>query len=453
MSIRLDWEIETERERLKPAGEDPESIRQRRRVVLRFFLFVFVVMLLIGALIGALALRLRQVEWEIEQLLRDTVAAEVTALRLGDRAAFLALQRSASDEWLQRQTAAFGRYQQAKQTQDVNLTGRILDLTIDGMRARVQIEEIIDGAPYARTWFYWRYEDGWRHVPPDFTFWGGVERLEAQRASVVYRAYDEPVARAVLSRIDDWMALGCAATGCQPLAALTIDIVPDEALPIGWSSTDPDVLQIPSPFARVARTDMLFDAAAQLEVANLLAERLVHDALADREPVYPADAYYLRQAVISWLVGRFVGLETNSFLIASLAGNYGEPAVRRLLSLMQPDSSMAVLAEVAGVSSLDQTGLDWRDLLTWRLALEQDALANRDQNAFFALYAIDDEAIARLAGVRYAAGVQGQAPVVVSVLLDHTGDAPVLRTLAQSGQDPAQPIDFRLSGGVWKRIT
>ena len=42
-----------------------------------------------------------------------------------------------------------------------------------------EVEEIIGGVPYGRVWFYWRYDDGWRHVPPDYTFWGDARTVEA----------------------------------------------------------------------------------------------------------------------------------------------------------------------------------------------------------------------------------------------------------------------------------
>ena len=80
MGIRLDWEIEAEQEhRQQSAGEDPEARRKRRRARLRFLLVLFVLLALIGGAVGAVALRLHQVEWETEQLLRDSVTAEVAA--------------------------------------------------------------------------------------------------------------------------------------------------------------------------------------------------------------------------------------------------------------------------------------------------------------------------------------------------------------------------------------
>jgi len=33
------------------------------------------------------------------------------------------------------------------------LTGQVLDLAIDGVRARAKLQEIIGGVPYAREWF------------------------------------------------------------------------------------------------------------------------------------------------------------------------------------------------------------------------------------------------------------------------------------------------------------
>jgi hypothetical protein len=451
MGIRLDWEIEAEQEQVRNTGEDPESVRARRRAQIRFVLFLGFVLLIFGGIVGALALRLRHVDWEVEQLLRDTVDAEVATLRIGDRSAFLAFQRSATDEWLRRQETVFSRYQTRKLTEDVNLTGQILDVEVDGLRARVLLEEIIGGIPYARVGFYWRYDDGWFHVPPDYTFWGEPRTIEGENVNVRYRSFDDDFAEVVAPRVNEWVRSACVALNCVSLPTISIEIVPDEVIQIGWVEGDNWRLQLPSPYTRDARMDMLFDPAAQLTTANLLAERLVWQVSGGVQPISTADAAFLRQSVVEWLVGRFVGMGTNTNLIDSLARSYGESAVGRLLESLQPDSNVSLLNAVAGVPSLDQANLDWRDYLSWRLQQENERIAVRDEMGFLALYDTGDEAVRILASQRFHS-VPGERTVVS--VLPQPGTPAELRTLVQIAETgETEEVLFRLVDGVWKRAS
>jgi hypothetical protein len=460
VGIRLDWEIEAEREHLKNTGEDPESVRARRRVQLRFVLFIGFLLLLVGGIIGALALRLRHVDWEVEQLLRDTVDAEVAALRIGDRSAFLSFQRSATDEWLRRQETLFDRYQALKVEADVNLTGQILDVTVDGLRARVRLQEIIGGTPYGRVWFYWRYEDdpniendkhGWRHVPPDYTFWGEPDSITGDRVTVRYRSFDEEVAQTVASHVNEWISSACAALSCDALPIITVEIVPDELIQTDWVEGDQWRLELPSPYTRDARMDMLFDPTAQLTLANLLAERLTFEVSSGMQPVPTADSAFVRQSIIAWLMARFVGIETNTYLLDSVELIYGETAVGRLLQSLEPDSNMSVLNAVTGTASLDQANLDWRDYLTWRLRQENERITARDESGFLALYDSNDDAVRSLAVQRFNS-VPGERTVVS--VLQQPGTPPSLRTLVQIAETgETEEILFRLVDGVWKRAS
>lgn len=448
MGIRFDWEIEAEQEHLRTTGEDPESIRQRRRTQMRFILFVGVVLLILAGIAGVITYRLRQVDWQVEQLLRDTVDAEVSTLRIGDRDAFLTFQRSASEEWLRRQASLFDRYQNLKLNQDANLTGRILDVAIDGTRGRVMLEEIIDGAPYARVWFYWRYEDGWRHVPPDYTFWGDPRSITHERVVVNYRSFDEPVAQAIAPQVNTWLTTACEVLICNDVPQVSIEIVPDEVLTLGWTEPDSWRLQVPSPYTRDARTDMLFDPATQLAMADVLAERLVAQTSGGMQPAPTADAAFLRQSVVSWLAQRFVGLQTDAYLIDTLAQQYGAQSVGRLVQALTPDAPISILNTVTGTTSLDQANLDWRDFLTWRLRQEQERITAGDLAGFLALYDTNDPAVAALANQRF--GTMPGEQTVASVLRQ-SGE---LRTLVQVAEtSETRDVLFRLVDGVWKRAS
>jgi hypothetical protein len=456
MGIRLDWEIEAEQSHIQRAGEDAQTARRRRVARLRVLLFILVLIAISGGLVFFVFYRLQAVDAEIAQALRDTVDAEVTALRLGDYTAFSAAQRSASDAWMHTQQALFDDYQTLKLQSNVQLTGQILDLTIDQTRARVKVQEIIDGVPYSRVWFYWRYDDGWRHVPPDYTFWGDVKTYAAQGVTVRYQSVDDMLASTLGDKVSSWLQSACAALTCGDLPALSVEIVPDESLQTTWSPNNAWVLQVPSPYITRARSDMPFDLDMQFAVANLLAERLVAQASNNMQPVYPTDAYYLRQAIVSWLVGKFVQVNTNAFIISSLATNYGDAMVGRLLAALQPNSSVALLGQVIGVASLDQANFDWRDYLTWRVVTEDNLIRQRDDVNFLALYDTRDDTARNLASQRFSDVPLEVTKVIVSAQLEAGADGlPILRAVMQVGEKDnvtEQEVIFRLADGVWKRL-
>ncbi|MBZ0296492.1 MAG: hypothetical protein K8L99_28280 [Anaerolineae bacterium] len=450
MGIKLDWEIEAEEPNAFEAGEDAVSRRRRRRARLYVLLVILGALALFAIIALVVVLRLRAVDEEVENLLIDTVDAEVATLRIGDETSFQTFQRSASPDWALVQQLVFDEYQKLKVERSVQLTGQVLDTAIDGMRARVKVEEIIDGVPYVELWFYWRYEDGWYHVPPDYTFWGQTDTLSSEHVQVQYQAVDLPVAQAVQSSAESWLQAACGIIGCDGLPVVKLEILPDQALTTGWSGEDPWLMRIPSPYLARARQDKPFDTALQLQVSNLIADRLVMQALAGVEPQYPADAYYLRAGVVSWLVQRFTGVNTNSFLISSLAQNDGEQAVGDLLKLLQPDSNVSIFTAVTGAATLEQANLDWRDFLTWRLVLEQELIARGDEAGFIALY---DPAIQGIAIDRYRTGTSNVQPVVVSVRPE-TGDDGVfqLRAVVEMGDQAQQEaVIFRLIDGTWRR--
>ncbi len=452
MGIKFDWEIEAEEPQIYDAGEDPDSRRQRRRARWWLFLLIFGLLAVFGLIILGITLRLRAVDEQLEDVLLDVVDAEVAALRIGDQTSFLNAQRSATADWLEMQRLNFNNYQTIKAAQDVQLTGRVVDSTIEDTRGRVIVEEIIDGVPYARVWFYWRYEDGWRHVPPDYTFWGESATLDGEGYSIEYQAVDALVAKDVGAKLENWLTFGCSVLTCTDLPEITVEIIPDQAVAVGWSAEDEWRLQMPSPFTRQARLDHPFDLGLQLQTANLIAERIVGQATAN-QPEYPADAYYLRSAVVSWLVGRFAQVDTNSFLIASMAQNYGDETVGRLLTSLPPNGSTAVINTVLGTPSLDQANLDWRDFFTWRLVLENELIARQDEANFLRLY---DDADLNVAYQRYAQGVSGVSRVVTSVMPENTTDgSTVLRAIVQVGgaeNGQQEAVLFRLVDGLWRRL-
>lgn len=454
MGIRLDWEVDSEQTQIKSGGEDPVTRRQRRLARLRLLLFVGIILGLIAAGLVFVNTRLQSVDSEVEQALRNTVDAEVAALRLGDLNAFSQAQRSASTDWLDTQRNLFYDYQALKTQPSVQLTGQILDVTIDKTRARVMVQEIIDGIPYSRVWFYWRYEDGWYHVPPDYTFWGELNTVSEQGVTVRYRDVDTALGEAIASKLTVWMQSACRALACSPQPAVQVEIFPDETMLLDWADESIWTINIPSPYTRRARTDMPFDPQMQTQFATMLAERLVNQVAADLQPVYPADAYYLRQAAVSWLVGRFIVADTNAFVMSSLATQYGDETVGKVMHALTPDSSLSILSEVTA-KPLDQLGLDWRDVLTWRLITEDELILRQDEANFWTLYDTQDEVVRNAAYQRFINPAQTVKKVVVAAQqsTDLNG-APVLQATVQVGDNESVTTElvlFRLVDGVWKR--
>lgn len=462
MGIRLDWEIEAEKSGVHKATEDPALLKARRSAQVRFFITFIIILAILGGIAVLVRLRLEEADARIEQFLRDTVEAEVAALRLGNWAAFSQSQRSADPAWIEtRQRSYFDQYQQLKLETDIQFTGTVRDIEIEGSRGRVLVEEIIDGVPYVQPWFYWRYEDGWRHVPPDYTFWGEPQQYDGSHVVVEYRDLDEPFAREMGVAVETWVNSTCALIlQCGDFPHLTLNVVTDETLSEArWGEDDRWRMDIPSPYLIRMRYDQPFTGKLKVDVADLLARRMFELSSADAtEPAYPNDAYYLRPAVVSWLVGRFVALNTNSMLITSLAENYGSDSIGRLLRVLRPDSSMAVLAEIAGVERLDQARLDWRDFLTWRLTLENDLYSTTDEAAYVALYAPQAESIARERYAAFAPEATLPTPLVTLAVLGEGSEgtpqieATVTYTDADGGETEGRVL-FRLIDNVWKRAS
>jgi hypothetical protein len=242
---------------------------------------------------------------------------------------------------------------------------------------------------------------------------------------------------------------------CGTLPGMTVEVIPDEALQVSWVNDAEWHLQMPSPYLRRARSDMPFDSDIQLVIAEKIADKLVSTASNNLKSMYPTDATYLRQAAVLWLVGQLVQVNTNSYLMDSLTTNYGAKAVGQVLSALRPDSSIALLAQITG-KSLEQTALDWRDYLTWRLTVEDDLIQKRDEINYLTLYDTRDAAVRDLAYQRFNAQLLAEKKSVTSVQTEVGTDATViLRALVTVGEDTnSQQSDavFRLADGVWKRI-
>lgn len=457
MGIKLDWEIESEQTAVRGTGED-RSVRRRRRIAQVRLLFV--VLLVIGffaALYGLVWWRLGKIDAELRRALVDTVGAEVATLRISDRQAYLDIQRSASDVWLQLQQATFDEYQQLKTNYDVQLTGNVVSVEVSGTRGRVQVEEIINGVPYVQTWFYWRYaEDGWRHVPPDYTFWGETVTLERTGVIVRYQDVDTDFAGALATSLESWLSFTCTSLDCTGLPLLEVEIIPRPGLAASWSEIAPWTLHVPSPYVGRARLDRPFDTPLQQALAALMAERLVARVTGSVQPVPYTDAAYLTQAVKHWLAGQFTQVDTQSYLVQTYAERYGSAAVGRTLQSLTPDAPLSILNAPAGVAGLDTLEVDWRDYLTWRLNTEAELHAAQNQAGFVAMYDTREQAVADLAFSRFAQPVSTVPREVMAVQPERQPDSTlILKATVRVGEAEnvsQETARFRLADGVWRRI-
>lgn len=453
--IRLEWDIESQKIS-KRDGEDPAARRARRRNILTLLLLIGI---LIGMIIAGLLLvrhRLLDVQNQVEQLLRDTVRAEAAALRIGDLAAFLDIQRSATDEWPKAQRAAYQEYAAMKAAQDLKLTGNILAIAIDGQRGRVLVEEIVDGTPYAKLWFYWRYADGWHHVPPDYTFWGEERRIESDTLQIQYREVDEIFAQQLNQSIAAWLEQGCDILKCESRPPLAIDIVTDAPQPASWADESQRRLLMQSPYVHGARADMPFDPARQLETAKLLAERLMHAQTGDLRSSYPHDVFQLRQSVHAYLVEQFAQVDVGAALIESLVSSYGIDKISQLVSLFAPTADMSIVQQVIP-DPIGQANLDWRGFIAWRLSAEDQLIASRAESQWLKLYDLSQESVRAAAYERYRAALPPQPRQVTAQQTQTAADGtPQLRMTVRTGSGNTfrdHIILFNLVNAVWKRAS
>lgn len=468
MGIQLNWDIEAEKAKSKRVEEDPKQRKNRQRGCVRALLFVLIIGGIVGGVGYGIFWRYNDVTDRLESSLRNTVQTEAAALRIGDINSFSNIQRSATDTWIIAQQQTFQMYQTLKQTTDINLTGNVVNLEISGQRGRVQVEEIRDGVSYVQTWFYWNYNtdtdadddtdpDGWRHVPPDFTFWGEAATLQNERFEIRYQALDQPVAEAIEAQLSSWLEVACSLFDCSDLPPITMDIV-SEAFPrIEWATNEAAntwQMVVPSPYVELARLDQPFDIQRQLQAAILLADRFVDEEVANDLGQY-TDAVYVRDAISNWLVGRFVQRDTGAYLINSLVQNSGEAAINQVLAQLQPLTTIDILASATGNNSVAEMSLDWRDHVVWRLATEDAVIQARDEVTLRQLYDPRDPNILNTALARYDVAVIPEERIIVNVTQGVAADGlPQLQAQVQitrNAQVTVETILFNLVDGRWLR--
>ena len=363
-------------------------------------------------------------EDRVEDDLLAAVDAEFSAIRIGNEEAFMRMQRSPSEAFMESQRATFYEYQNLKENGRFSPQVSVVDFEFREETARVIIQEEIDGTLYQQVWFYWHYQPitvtpeaqvneegqvlpvsnepaGWRRVPPDVTFWGDEETIENAHSSVTYHDLDEDIAIALAERVESWWSSGCDLLACQtPVGDLEVIIDPASGLRLGWDEDAEWRLLMISPRlnARVP-ADGALPVALEAEVAGVLAARLLEHA-ANGTVDYSAenllalnfDTEWLKSQVRSWLIATFRG-QPSPFL-QSAVSVFGEAVPGDLIRVLNGPGQINTLAPIfspgaAALTDVDVLLLgqvDWRDFFNWRLDLERRRLNENDYANFYTLY-------------------------------------------------------------------
>ena len=392
----------------------------------------------------------------MEQLLRDTVSAEVAALRIGDVYTYLNLQHDDNLEWRRQQQSTFSRYSEMKTTGSLILTGTVLDFAIDGQRARAIVEEYIYGLPYAQVWFYLRDDDGWYHSPPDYGFWGDARNIEVGATVVDYQAVDQQFADALSEHIGRWWQQGCELLQCENLPELRVSIVTDLAHDFAWTDDSRLHFQVLSPLVGRARLDLPFTHELQQRIALTLAERLVDLQTDNLRVTYPHDVVYLRRSVIRYLADQFLGAYSGTSMIHSLVALYGTDTLAELVRRFETDSNMSIVRQVIA-DSIEDAQLDGRDFVKWRLNTEAELLAQRDERGWLSMYDSANVSVQSFLYERFYENQPIRVLEIVDQLIWQVPDGiPQLRVTvnAQAGTGVEQQIVlFNLVDDVWKRAS
>jgi len=256
--------------------------------------------------------------------------------------------------------------------------------------------------------------------------------------------------------LDGWFNQACQVLNCTVVPAMTVDIVAVPLPESTWTESGSAwQMVVPSPSVTRQRADKPFDTAIQIETGTLFAERLVDTTLNGRQPIYPADAHFLRSAAISWLVGRFVQIDTGSYLMDSLVKNYGDNKIGQVLLALQPESDISLLSPVSGEPVLAQANLDWRDFLTWRLAAEDDLILKRDEAHWLKLVDTRQENDRINAYARFNSTTPPEAKIVTALSPQTAADgSPQLKATLRIGENNIFREDyvlFTLVNNIWLR--
>lgn len=446
MGVDFRWEIDAAEDQARQGGE---AGRKGGRLRARLLLPVFFA--LVCALIAAgIHLRLREVNQQQEALLRAGVAAEVTALRLGDENAFLQLQDGVDARRQQTWRAEFDAWQARKLEGDDPPGGGVHALALDGERAWVQVEETINGEARLHTWFYRLTAEGWRRVSAAAGWRGAARSWRGEQLRIDYDDIDASLVAQLAPQLEAWLALGCGLLACEAAPLLKAQVVA-QAMEPSWSTESSWLLLLPSPAAGMARPGATLEPELRESAAHLLAGRLLREQVGEAGPGWTREAAWLRASAGAWLAGRMLARDGGQRLLESLSTHYGEEAVARVMQALHPGTTLQLLVEVTGADGPHAARLDWSDLLAWQLGLEADLRRRGERDAFLSLYDGRDESLAVLARARYTVGEFNGPPTVENVAPVAGADGSVLLRADVRHAGGVVPVQFRWVEGRWLR--
>ena len=448
MGVELNWEIDAAEDQARQIDEGRRG-RGRRRKRLLFFAFL---LLLAALAAGALWLRLQEVQRQQENLLRATVEAEVTALRIGDLQAWLGLQDGGDANRQPEGSRDFDAWQQRKLAGSDPAGGEILALALQGDSAWVQVQEFIAGEARAHTWFYRLGADGWRHVSEEAGWRGSARSHRVDGLRIDYDDIDDSFVQELAPQLGAWLNQACSLLECVPAPVLNVHIQARPGEP-RWSTDSSWLLLLPSPSAGLAYAGEVLQDGLRNSLAQMLASRMILDRAGQPGPGWTREANWIHTSGIRWLAGRLLQSESGQHLLESLATLYGNETVSRLLDQLHPSATLQLINDVAGADVLLQGSLDWRDLLAWQLGLEDLYRQQGDRPAFLSLYDLRDPALEVLALARFSVGEFAAPVTVASVTQVSATDATALLRATVVDAGGSVPVHFRLLEGRWLRTS
>ncbi|MBN1313457.1 MAG: hypothetical protein JXB30_18770 [Anaerolineae bacterium] len=443
MSIKLDWEVESEGG-WDEVGEDPRDVELRKRRLRRIrngLIVILAIMLVVG---GVITYRLITVGQQVRAALEATIAAETLALRIGDREAYLAAQSDVGG-WRQIQEQTFEHYQ--SETDRLEVTGQILEMDINADRARVILREVLNGVEYHVLWFYQRDASGWNHIAPDPSFWGERQERRSAYFDFDYYSEDQELVDDLVVQLNNWWGTACSLTRCvrnpdRPV----VTIEPDRLARVGWADYDSNTLIVPSPLVGRYRADGEIDPALMSQLAGLIAQRWAENIIGDEGTAY-SEIQWLESEVYLWLRQSFVPELPPSPLLTPLVQAYGEQIVRELVTRVQSGEDAVAALEALTGSSISDLSVGWELYFTYRLRAEAALIADNHKTEAVLLYR-DPE---RPTGYSWRCMEEVQVDSIWVTGTQQYGDLLWAETQcsAKDGIETADFVPFRLLDSRW----
>lgn len=386
MSIKLDWEVESEGGWAE-IGEDAAALAARKRQAKRIRTIIGILLgagVLVGGVIG---FRLYTADQQARSDLRATVTAETAAIRIGDNSAYLDIQQNIGS-WREMQSERFSQYQ--ADSSHVKTDGEIETLDMVGGKGRVVVKETVDDRSYNVVWFYQHDNSGWKHVPPEVEYWGWPHDFTSPHYSISYWDEDADFVRKLQDRLEAWWDRACRLTECHQGAVtapglLKIRVEPDPLLQIGWAAYDPHTLRVPSPLLGRVPSDGSIDPQLERALAGFVAQYWEKQLLGDA-PDDNSDLAWAHDEFRQWLGSAFVPGLPPAPLLTPLAETSGAPAVLTLIDrVKQNQDVVAALRDATGKDVSDLHVL-WDRYLTYRLRAEAAMVAGSHAQEALLLY-------------------------------------------------------------------